>query len=101
MEGFWQKYNSVLLDRAALKLHRDALAVQNKHLVQCLKRYVSSIPITEREVDYVPELLQFDEGEKRSAAPVVKTAVIKNENVKKASSVVTIEAAHIYKNLLY
>ncbi|XP_049776134.1 dynein regulatory complex subunit 2 [Schistocerca cancellata] len=41
LENFWRKYNNVFLESAALKLHHEALTIENQQLKTTLRHYLS------------------------------------------------------------
>ncbi|XP_046390508.1 dynein regulatory complex subunit 2 [Ischnura elegans] len=43
LDGFWKRFNKVLMERATLKLHYSALSVENDQLKAALRHYFSSI----------------------------------------------------------
>ncbi|MBN3316203.1 DRC2 protein, partial [Atractosteus spatula] len=95
LEGFWQRYNKVLLDRLALERERAALAGENGQLRALLKQYLDGISVSDEILrQHNPLLIVSRHGPVPPAAPPVCEPRV----ARPAHTV--IEAAHIVQRTL-
>jgi hypothetical protein len=43
LDNFWRRYNRAYLERAALRLHKDALILENQELTRALQQYLATL----------------------------------------------------------
>ncbi|XP_067932597.1 dynein regulatory complex subunit 2-like [Watersipora subatra] len=94
LENFWKRYNKVLLDKCALDKEKATMAQENAQLRSLLKQYLDGISVNDEVLSHINPLFVVNQQ-----TNVQMNVPVTDPRVKRGATV-TLEAAHIVKNLL-